>query len=153
MKISNLFSTKRSRVITITVSVVLVLAVVMSIVLYATGYILPYDTDGQPSERLLNTIKRDYALQQNIPQDDISILYCCGYYNGCVPVMITASSIGFYPSVTRVRIAGVEFAYGDSRELSVWRFGRFYSLSEAYENKWLDHDDLLLICETHNKKR
>ena len=150
MKISNLFATKRARVIMITVSVVLVLAVVMSIVLYATGYILPYDADGTPSARLLNTIKREYAAHWEHPREfisakDVRILYCGANYSGCVPVFIDTNRSGYYQVLTEERIGGILFTYSDSHTLEIWRFGRFYTLSEAYERGWVDSDDLLEI--------
>ncbi len=150
MKISTLFANKRTRVIVIVAAVVLVLAILTPILLYAGGYIMPFDADGTPSARLLNTIKRDYAAHyarygSSCSATDVTISYCGGYYNGCVPVFVDSPAFGYMQVVTKETIGGVRFSYSDSHTLKVWRFGKIYTVSEAYENGWLNQDDLYEI--------
>ncbi len=142
MKISALFANKRTRVIVIVAAVVLVLAILTPILLYAGGYIMPFDADGTPSARLLNTIKRDLAFAWSISSGGITIHMCGGSYNGCVPIMFSSSDVDPIDSVTIVD--GVVIPdKGDC--LAVWRYGKIYSFSEAYENKWLSREDLKKI--------
>ena len=147
MKFSTLFATKRARVIAISVAaMVLVLAILTPILLYAGGYIMPFDADGQPSERLLNRIKWDLSihwasLTHSFPKA-VGIEYCGAYYNGCVPFLISGAAMDV---LTEETIGGVLFVYADSNTLIVWKSGKFYELEEAYENGWLNQDDLLKI--------
>ena len=140
MKFSTLFATKRARVIAITVAaMVLVLAILTPILLYAGGYIMPFDADGQPSERLLNRVKRDIASDRRCSDNRITIQMCGGHYNGCVPVMF--SSLDSDPIDGATVVSGVVIP-DKGNFIAVWRDGRIYTFSEAYENKWLSRDDL-----------
>ena len=161
MKFSTLFATKRARVITITVAaVVLVLAILTPILLYAGGYIMPFDADGQPSERLLNRIERDYgrdyfgwyyipAIHGEIGIQDASY----GTYNGCVPVILGGSGIGSVMTEEWEEVvSGYEFWYSEGYRIKIWYAGNFYNLQEAYDKGLLMEKDLGLIAKIHYDK-
>ena len=149
MKFSTLFATKRARVIAITVAaVVLVLAILTPILLYAGGYIMPFDADGQPSERLLNRIKRNYVtfmsrLDRPYSTDEVIFVYYSENYNGCVAFVTKPK---YPPNIDSYihTIGGVDFeCSSDDYEIGAWKSGKIYDLEVAYRNGWLNQDDLL----------
>jgi len=148
MKISTLFANKRTRVITIVVAVVLVLAILTPILLYAGGYIMPFDADGQPSERLLNRIKRNYATYMSrhgrpYSADEVIFVYYSENCNGGVAFVTKRK---YPPNIDShiYIVGGVDLEHSpDDYEIAAWRSGRIYDLGVAYNDGWLDQDDLL----------
>lgn len=154
MKVSALFANKRTRVIVTVAAVVLVLAILTPILLYAGGYIMPFDADGTPSARLLDRIERDYgrdyfgwyyasAIHGKIGIQDASY----GTYNGCVPVMLALPA---YTVIGTETVADIVFYYSDSNRIRVWHEGDFYSMQEAYDRGLLSYENLRAIAEIKN---
>ena len=160
MKFSTLFATKRARVIAITVAaMVLVLAILTPILLYAGGYIMPFDADGQPSERLLNRIERDYGKKlfgteyDSKKHGEIQILCCYGDYSGSIPVILGGSGAGdVMTEEWSEKISQYEFWYSERCRIEVWHEGSFYNLQEAYDKGLLMEKDLGLIAKIHYDK-
>ena len=156
MKISTLFATKRARVIAITVAaVVLVLAILTPILLYVGGYIMPFDADGQPSERLLRRIEEDYGKAHVDPsytsdRDDVSVKVCYGVYNGTVIITYSCRCCR-NPTWSKQYEIGEEVFIAGSREMPVaWREGEIISLRKAYDQGWLNAGDLRAIAKKYN---
>jgi len=156
MKISALFANKRTRVIVIVAAVVLVLAILTPILLYAGGYIMPFDADGTPSARLLNRIERDYGYKlfggkyHLAKYGEIQLIYHYGNYNGCVPVILGGSGIGdVMTEEWEEVVSGHEFWYSEGYRIEVWHEGAFYNLQEAYERGLLIEENLEQIAEIH----
>jgi len=158
MKISTLFANKRTRVITIVVAaVVLVLAILTPILLYAYagGYLMPFDADGQPSERLLRRIEEDYGKAHVDPSyrsdgDDVSVKVCYGVYNETV-VITYACRCCYNPGWSRQYEIGGEVFIAGSREMPVaWRNGEILPLGDAYDQGWLNASDIRSLANKYN---
>ena len=76
-----------------------------------------------------------------IGYDIVQITRYYGTYNGSVSVLIE----GFFSYLTVMtyeKVAGVIFEYGSSNTMLVWKEGKFYKLSEAYDLKFLTEENI-----------
>lgn len=95
-------------------------------------------------------IKEDYistsALYSKYTIDDVDITCFSGSYNGAYVMMISIHNSLALDVYVEKNVGGVNFTFPTSRELKVWKDGRFYSLEEAYEKGLLTTDDLGIAC-------
>jgi hypothetical protein len=50
-------------------------------------------------------------------------------------------------------VAGYEFHYDDMNFIKVWKNGRFYTLTEAYEQDILTTEDISVLSEIQNQRK
>jgi hypothetical protein len=97
--------------------------------------------------RIIRDYIRDYRNKYGTP-DPVRITKYYGTYNGCVAVMITSG-----PAIQAswdIIIADTLFGYADGWEITAWKAGRFYELSEAYERGLLTREDIRSIAYIHH---
>ena len=133
-----------------------VVIVLTPILLYACGYIMPFNADGTPSERLLLRIEGDYGRSSEgwwyMPafQDDISIEVCYGAYNETI--IFTCSHRGYLGTgVSRQEeIGGVTFRAGSRKIPMAWNNGKVLPLKDALDQGWLTDEDIRKIADLYN---
>ena len=112
---------------------------------------------GEPTEELLERIKKDYyqsfygTLDGYDSEKSICISKCYGIYNECVVLIISPTDVTFPGICVDEEIAGVEFHYGNPNTIEVWCNHKFYSLQSAYQESFLTKEDLQAIADLHNK--
>ena len=112
---------------------------------------------GEPSEELLEQIKKDYyqfcygTLDGYNPETSVHIEGNYGVYNNCAVILITCPNLGYEDWLWHETIANIEFYYRNGNEIMVWKNSTFLSLKEAYNQKLLKQKDLLEIANLHNE--
>lgn len=79
-------------------------------------------------------------------------LRCFGAFDGVYVLFVDCTQWGYTADVTQIIVDGVEFVYGSGQRLEVYKDGEFYSLTEAFENGILSHDDLLTVQSNYNRR-
>ncbi|MCL2679747.1 MAG: hypothetical protein FWF18_05660, partial [Dehalococcoidia bacterium] len=79
---------------------------------------------------------------------DVQIYKYYGSFNGYVAIMFND---GARQSLGQEIVAGVTINYMDSRRISVWNAGNFYSLQEAYDSGFLTKSNIRVIAGAQNK--
>lgn len=91
----------------------------------------------------------DYKYPLN--EEDFS-LRCFGAFDGVYVLFVDCTMWNYTADVTQVIIDGVEFVYGSGQRLQVYKDGGFYSLTEAFENGILSHDELLTVQKNYTNR-
>ncbi|MCH5163693.1 MAG: hypothetical protein J1F36_01605 [Clostridiales bacterium] len=82
------------------------------------------------------------ANRYEVEEDRVSFKFY-GKYNGAFVLMVYN---GFYAqALWGETVDGVVFNFPEIRHFEVYKSGKFYRLQEAFDNGWVDHDDLLTI--------
>ena len=112
---------------------------------------------GEPSEELLEQIKKDYyqfcygTLDRYNSETSVHIEGNYGIHNSCAVLLLTSPELGYEDWLWHETIANVEFYYWNGNEIRVWKNSTFLSLKEAYNQKILKQEDLLEIANLHNE--
>ena len=112
---------------------------------------------GEPSEELLEQIKKDYyqfcygTSDGYNSETSVHIEGNYGVYNSCAVLLITCPNLGYEDWLWHDTIANAEFYYRNGNEIKVWKNSTFLSLKEAYNQKILKQEDLLEIANLHNE--
>ena len=94
-------------------------------------------TDKEQSE-IISAIAQRYEVEA----DDIPFEFY-GKYSGAYVLMIYKG--GYFQAISGETVDGVSFRFSEIRHFDVYKSGKFYSLQEAFDKGWVDHDDLLTI--------
>lgn len=78
---------------------------------------------------------------------DIRVVDYYGKYNGADVVLYCCYGMDYPFWVQREDVAGYTFYSSDGKYIEVWKDGKTYSLSKAYEGGILDEEDLKKIYE------
>lgn len=79
--------------------------------------------------------------------DDVVILNNYGTYNGAVVIKMKRDA---YQVITTIEIDGIQFTFSDSNTALVWKDGKFFDLSDAYDNQMLTKENLISIAKKVN---
>lgn len=96
-------------------------------------------------------LKSENFTEEQIPFESIKIRHYYGSYDGVRVVIIDCDrldSVALYPEYT---VGGYVFEGVQRSYFMCYKDGEMLWLGEAYENGWLDKDDIKTINETHRK--
>ena len=108
------------------------------LVLSATCFLTACSTDYK--------IKSAFAKATNV---NVNTVFYTSYgeYNGAHAIMISADGLAYGCAITYDVVGGVTITYPDTHTMDVYYEGKFYSLSQAYENGLLTDSDLIEIAK------
>jgi hypothetical protein len=89
-----------------------------------------------------------YPASNEAQLGDVHICKYYGTFEGFVAVMFNG---GERQVAWRETIAGIEVHYSDSRWILVWENGKFYRLQEAYDNGFLNQQNIQEIADQQEK--
>lgn len=104
-----------------------------------------YRSKYQPKDPLRTEIFEAYIKyfgRDDITAGDILIQNYFGEYNGSIPMMITDRNMAYGDAITCEMVAGYQFISYSKQQMSVYREGGFYSLTDAFQKGFLTIDDL-----------
>lgn len=83
-----------------------------------------------------------------LKKEDISLrLY--GAFDGVYVLFVDVVGWNYTTAIETDVIDGVEFVYSSGQKLTVYADGKFYSLSDAYDNHILSREDLLTVQKNY----
>jgi len=105
----------------------------------------------KPSDELIRRISEDYTAYWSKVGYDVEgyVIDYYGKFGDCIPCFLDAVGLDHATAIVTQVICGVEFIYGDSRTIKVWRDGDFYSVEEAYKNGFLSKEDVLKLANLY----
>ena len=106
--------------------------------------IADWDIVMPPPDGLLQQIENDFAERG----DRYPVKSYYGIFNDCVPIMFMMPEMGVYTIET---VAGVDFHYGGSNKIRIWKDGEFFYIKEAYEQGILTKDQVAELADIHGK--
>ena len=104
--------------------------------------------DRETKQRIID----DYYVKYNSVLSDsvfIEITHCFGIYNGSAALWIDCNEFEYYQMIWEDIVAEYTFSYNDSQQIWIWNEGKFYTVTEAYDNGLLTEDDVGEICTNY----
>ena len=105
----------------------------------------PVELDANVDKEIRTAYAALYTDGHPVWAENVS-LRCFGAFDGVYVLFVDAHGFEYFDyndAIHRETVSGIEFIYSSSQTLTVYSNGEFCSLSEAYENKLLSHDELL----------
>ncbi|MBQ7646285.1 MAG: leucine-rich repeat protein, partial [Clostridia bacterium] len=104
-------------------------------------------------------IKEDYAKYENEfspfladKAENVVIREKYGPYNGAYVMFINFYNAGFPCIITEEKVSTAIFVYSTAQKLTVYKNGRFMTLTEAFENGILSVGDIISLNDAYYKK-
>jgi hypothetical protein len=112
-----------------------------------------YNPNVELSARMQHRIRQDYMkffwnMEEIDWEWENSIWSYHGTYNGNVVVHMNVMA---GQMMTRERVGDFDFIYSSTNQLTVWNDGKFYSLTESFDNGLLFVQDIAKIYESYNQ--
>ncbi len=103
--------------------------------------VLDKEIEAEIKTAYFNLHKKDFD-NCNATAADISIFFC-GEYSGSYVMFVHSAVYSYEDAVSLEIIDGVLFNYSSGHKMDVYNNGMFYSVSEAFNQDLLTHNDLL----------